>query len=46
MAVKVAMLVSFIVGVAVTLRWSWNPPKFVLVHPFRVGGGVSRTMCY
>lgn len=35
-AVKVAMVVCCLVGAAVTLRWSWNPPKFVLVHPFRV----------
>lgn len=36
MAVKLAMVLSLVLGAAVTLRWSWDPPKFVLVRPFQV----------
>ena len=36
MAVKLAMALSLVLGAAVTLRWSWDPPKFVLVRPFQV----------
>jgi hypothetical protein len=36
MAVKLTMVLLLVLGAAVTLRWSRDPPKFVLVRPFQV----------
>jgi hypothetical protein len=42
MAVKLAMVLSLVLGAAVTLRWSSDPPKFVLVRPFQVRAQTTR----